>query len=482
MAEASERADLRLWLAAMRSAGEIRDVAGAGWDLEIGAISEYNYRQQGHRALLFGDIRGCSGGGRLLTGSVSAARRLGFTFRLGADVDDAGLVAALRGKPAAWEAAAAAHPPRVVVDGPVLEGGQEGAAVDLSPLPAPRWHEQDGGRYLGTGTAVVTRHPETGAVNVGAYRMMVLDERRLTLQIVPGKHGRMNYEAWWRRGERCPVAVSLGHDPLLYCLAGTELPATVSEFAYYGAVCGQPLEVVRGELTGLPFPAGSEVVLEGFIDPDHLAPEGPFGEWTGYYSYSEREVPVLAVERVWQRPDPIVLGVPPGLPPHDFSYFRTVFKSASIQDALVQTGLAEVRGVWCHEAGAGRLLVVVAIRQRYCGHARQVGHLASQLPVAAYMGRYVIVVDDDIDPSDLRQVMWAVCTRSDPAEDIDVIRRAWGSPADPLCDDPGRPYNTRAVIDACIPYDRRSTFPAVARMSAELERHVAVDWGHLWAP
>jgi UbiD family decarboxylase len=475
-----DQADLRRWLAVMEEHGEVQTVSGARPNLEIGAISEHNYRQSRHRALLFEDIPGYPDGARLLTGSISTAARLGSTFRLGEGLDDMALVEALRGKPGAWEAAAASFSPVWVTDGPVMENRQVKPDTDLTIFPAPFWHEHDGGRYLGTGGAVITQDPGTGRINAGCYRMMITDDGHLVIQIVPGKHGRQHYERWWKREGRAPVVVSLGHDPLLFALAGTEISDTVSELNYYGAVVGQPLEVIRGEVTGLPIPAASEIVVEGYIDPDHHAPEGPYGEWTGYYSGSRRESPVLQVERVYHRNDPIVLGAPPGLPPHDFSYFRTVFKSASIQDALIQAGVTGLRGVWCHEAGAGRMLVNVSLRQAYCGHARQVGHLAAQLPAAAYMNRYVIVVDDDIDPRNLQQVMWAVCTRCDPATDIDIIHKAWGSPADPMNDQSGPPYNSRGILDACIPYERRDSFPRVARMSEELERDIAQRWARLW--
>jgi UbiD family decarboxylase len=239
---------------------------------------------------------------------------------------------------------------------------------------------------------------------------------------------------------------------------------------------GERLEVFRGEVTGLPMPASAEIVLEGWLRPDRTLREGPFGEWTGYYSSSPRPVPTLDIERVYFRNDPILLGTPPGKPPNDYSYMRALLKSAMIQDALAKAGVRDVRSVWAHETGGGRLLIVVSITQRFAGHSRQAGYIAAQCDAAAYMNRYVIVVDDDVDPMNLEEVMWAVSTRCDPAEDIEIMRKSWGSRVDPLVTDSTVPYNTRALLDACRPYERLATFPPVAQASPRLVRETVAKW------
>jgi 4-hydroxy-3-polyprenylbenzoate decarboxylase len=156
---------------------------------------------------------------------------------------------------------------------------------------------------------------------------------------------------------------------------------------------------------------------------------------------------------------------------------RTVMKSAMIHDEMVATGVPGIVKAWAHEAGGGRLFVGVAIEQRYAGHARQVGHLAAQLPAAAYMNRYVVVVDADIDPADLDQLIWAVSTRTDPAEDIEIQRRTRGSKLDPMLPDGVPPHNSRAVIDACRPWERLRTFPRVAESDPAYLATVRERWG-----
>jgi 4-hydroxy-3-polyprenylbenzoate decarboxylase len=236
---------------------------------------------------------------------------------------------------------------------------------------------------------------------------------------------------------------------------------------------------VLGPDTGLPIPAGSEIAVEGWLYPDRNREEGPFGEWTGYYSGTRRPCMDLEITRLYHRDDPILLGAPPGKPPHDYSYMRTVMKSAMIEDELVATGVAGVKAAWAHESGGGRLFIAVSLEQRYAGHARQVGYLTAQCPAAAYMNRYVVVVDDDIDPANLDEVIWAMSTRSDPAQDIEVMRRTWGSKLDPLLPEGAPLFNSRAIIDACRPWERKDSFPAVAESDPAYLREIFQRWSNV---
>jgi UbiD family decarboxylase len=469
--------DLRDWLRVVDGLGELTVLTGAEWDLEIGAASEVNYRRSRPMALLFDEVVGYPVGRRVLSGSMSNARRLGVTMRLGTDLDDRALVQALRSKPNEWVREAPRYRARTVDSGPVLENVRKGDDIDLLAFPVPRWHAGDGGRYIGTGCAVITTDPGTGELNAGAYRMQVQDDgRAASVNIESGKHGAMHVRDWFAKEGRAPVVASLGHDPLLLVVAGTEVPHGVSELDYAGAVRGRPVDVVRGEVTGLPIPATAEIVVEGWLYPDRTRPEGPFGEWTGYYSGGVDPVLTLEIERLYHRDDPILLGAPPGKPPHDYSYMRSVMKSAMIHDALVATGLPGLEGVWAHESGGGRQLLAVSIRQRYAGHSRQAGHLTASLPAAAYMNKLVVVVDHDVDPRSLDEVVWATCSRTEPARDIDVLERTWGSRVDPLRERGAPAYNSRAIIDACRPFERLESFPVVAEADRALCDRVLAKW------
>src|SRR5690348_1664158 len=188
--------DLRAWLDAVRGLGELREVRGADWNLELGAISELNVKKEAPPALLFDEIAGYAKGFRVLTCSTSSPARLSSILRLGVERAHHALVQKLRGKPKAWQAEAARYDPVVAETGPVFENIQEGGKVNLSTFPAPFWHEKDGGRYIGTGCCVVTRDFDSDWVNVGTYRVMVHDRNHVGLDMVPGKHGAIQYDKY----------------------------------------------------------------------------------------------------------------------------------------------------------------------------------------------------------------------------------------------------------------------------------------------
>ncbi len=473
--------DLRVWLEEARSLGELKDVIGADWKLELGTISELNVKKANPPALLFDRIGDYPPGYRVLTCSTASPARLASILRLGAERSHHALVQKLRGKPAQWQAQAATFPPRTVDTGPVLENVLEGAAVDLFRFPSPLWHELDGGRYIGTGCMVVTRDYDSDWVNVGTYRVMIHDRNHVGLDMIPGKHGAIQYRKYMQAGKPFPVCIVIGADPLGYLVSGIEVPFGMCEYDYIGAILGEPVAVLPGALTGLPIPGAAEIVLEGWAEPGDERIEGPFGEFHGYYPGKAATAPAVRIERIYFRNDPIIVGSPPAKPPNDYSYSKAVMRSALLFDALIAAGVPDVVSVWAHEIGGARMFNVVAVKQRYAGHARQAGHILNQCGVGAYMSRYSVVVDEDIDPSNLQEVMWAVATRSDPAVDIDIIQRGMGSKNDPMSIAyPYRaPFNSKAIIDACRPFDFLNEFPAVAEASKSLQDEVRAKWKSL---
>lgn len=473
--------DLRPWIEEVRALGELVEVDGADWNLELGAISELNVKRARPPALLFDRIPGYAGGFRVMTCSTSSPARLSSILRLGHHDTHAGLVQALRGKPRQWQTQAPDYEPVDVGTGPVFENVASGADVDVEAFPAPLWHEKDGGRYIGTGCMVVTRDLDSDWVNVGTYRVMIHDRNHVGLDMIPGKHGAIQYDKHMKAGKPFPVAIVIGCDPLGYLISGIEVPFGMCELNYIGAILQRPVSVVKGQLTGLPIPSGAEIVLEGWAHPGDERIEGPFGEFHGYYPGKPATAPVVTIERVYYRDNPIIMGSPPAKPPNDYSYSKAVMRSALLIDALQAAGVPDVAGVWAHEIGGARMFNVVSIRQRYAGHARQAGHILNQCGVGAYMSRYTIVVDDDIDPSNMQEVMWAVATRSDPELDIDIIKRGMGSKNDPMsiAYPYKAPFNSKAIIDACRPYDFIDEFPEVAEASKELQQVTLAKWHHI---
>jgi UbiD family decarboxylase len=474
--------DLRAWLETVRSLGELKDVKGADAKLELGAISELNVKIDGAPALLFDEIKGYPKGFRILTCSTASPARLSSILRLPVEHKHNELVQKLRGRPKGWQSEAPKYDPVPVETGPVFENIQSGKDVDINIFPSPLWHEKDGGPYIGTGCCVVTKDFDSDWVNVGTYRVQAFDKNHVGLDMIPGKHGAIQYEKHMKAGKPFPVAIVIGCDPLGYLISGIEVPFGMCEYNYIGAILGEPVQVVQGEITGLPIPAGAEIVLEGYCHPGDLRTEGPFGEFHGYYPGKEGKAPVMTIERVYYRNDPIIVGSPPAKPPNDYSYSKAVMRSSLLFDALLAAGVPDVHSVWAHEIGGARMFNVVAIRQRYAGHARQAGHILNQCGVGAYMSRYTVVVDEDIDPSNLQEVMWAVATRTDPEVDIDIIKRGMGSKNDPMfvAYRYNAPFNSKAIIDACRPYDHLHEFPAVAEASKELQAQVREKWKDLF--
>ena len=463
--------DLRAFLAAVEDGGEVKHVAGAHWDRELGAVTEVLYREKVDKSplLLFDDVPGYGKGMRCLYGMLGSPLRL--ALGLGIDPANSGdrrtMLDTYRRRIKSHEPI----PPRIVDDGPVMENVDSNGDVDLLKFPVPIHHEHDGGRYIGTACGVVTRDPDTGRINVGTYRVQVNGPDIATSYISNGKQGRIQRDKYLKAGKPCPMAIIVGIDPATYIAARYTLSDNVAEFDWAGGLVGRPIDCIEGGLTGLPFPAHSEIVLEGEVLPDETAPEGPFGEWTGYYAGGAREEPVIRIKRVYYRNDPILTCAASQKPPHSHLFERCFIRSAGLLDSLEGAGIPDVTGVWVHQAGAGRTFVVVAIKQRYFGHANQAGLVASQVNPTGYVGRYVVVVDDDIDPTDMHDVIWAMGTRSDPKTHFTILDRNWSSRLDTMVTDE-KLYNSRVVIDACIPYERLETFPRVAQTSPELAAEV----------
>jgi len=472
--------DLREWIKKSDAAGNLRRVEGASWEADIGNITEMLHHSFPAPAVLFDKVPGCDSGYRVLTNALGSNDNIALSMGLPGGLSKAELSEAVRKLLAEGDT----EPMKYVDTGPVMENVETGNDIDLYKFPTPLWHEQDGGRYIGTASYDVTSDPDRSDwINIGTYRVMLQAKDKVGFYISPGKHGRVHRDKHFDRGEACPVAMVFGGDPLTFLMASTELPSGMSEYDFIGGLRGEPVEVIRGPVTGLPFPANAEIVIEGYARPGNELPEGPFGEWTGYYASSTRSEPVVDVEAVYYRNDPVLFGSPPNRPPDEQARFRALIRSALLREEIERAGVPGVTGVWAHEAGGTRLLLGVSIDQRYGGHSAQAGHVAAMCHVGAYTGRYVVVVDDDIDVTDLEELTWAMCTRSEPAESIDIIQHAWSTPLDPRIPperkQAGDLVNSRAIIDATRPFHWRDRFPAINLPSRETMEQTRKKWGYL---
>jgi len=456
---------LRTFIAECDRLGEIKRIDGAHWDVEIGALSEVTSELIPEPpALLFDRIADYPAGFRVLSLPVVSRVRTALALRLPTELPRMELVRRasrlLKSQPKI--------PPQEVETGPVMQNVMRGAEVDLTRFPALKSHRHDGGRYIGTGCTVSVRDMGTGYVNMGTYRLQLHEGDLLGLWQSPGQQGRQIAEQYWKEGKACPVALTFGGDPLVMMTSYTKFPWGVSELDVAGGILKTPLSVIRGPLTGLPIPAHAEIAAEGEIPPpsEEARAEGPFGEWPGYYSGGTlgtgENQPVIRIKAVYFRNDPILLNMSPQWPgaPHQ----GPRISSGNLWDQLESVGVPGIVGVYVHNS----FLTVIAIEQKYAGHARQTAMAAMGCSAIARLNRYVVIVDEDIDPSNLQEVVWAMTSRVDPIRDIQFIDDCWSSPLDPRMPPHKKakgPYTmSRAIYYAVRPWEWRESFPKVIRI------------------
>jgi UbiD family decarboxylase len=464
--------DLRKCLELAEEMGELEIIEGADPHHEMGALYTLSLRHPIPPILLFRKIKGYPEDYRVAV-NVRSSKVLNDGYGLD-------LVQAYRKH---RRKATVPIPPQIVETGPVLEHVLTGDQVDVLKFPAPKWNAGDGGSYIGTECMVITKDPDSDWVNAGTYRVQVQDAKTLSIFIEPGKHGDIIREKYWQRGEHCPIVVSVGQAPALGAAAASTSPEKVTEFALAGGRLGRPLQLVTGKVTGIPFPADSELVFEGFMPPPQEASaiEGPFGEWPGYLASTGPE-PVLQVKAIYHRDSPIMTASPPAKPTYPGTYFGTagsaLLRAAALWDDLEAAGVPGIKGVWKLPGGGSRFLNVIAIEQMHPGHAKMAGLVAAGCGSSAYLGRIIIIVDDDIDITKPAEVMWAVATRWDPKTATDIVDGMWTGYIDPMLlperRENGDMTNSRIIIYAVRPYHWKDKFPKVNSVdpvyAAEVER------------
>jgi UbiD family decarboxylase len=305
--------DLREFIELVDKLGGLRRIEGVDPCFEIGAITEVAAGRPDGPALLFDGLKGFPRGFRIFTNATTSPQRAALALGI-----DPGLrpLDALK----AWMEKRKTLQPRapvVVKDAAFLQHTVRGKDVDLAKFPAPIWHRHDGGPFIGSGSIVIMRDPDGGWINASIYRVQVHGRNKVTVQFDHGgRHGAIIAKKYWEQGKPCPLAVVNGEDPVLFVAGFEYLPAGQSEYEFAGAIKGAPIEVHPGPLTGLPVPAHAEIVFEGHLLPmsETTLPEGPFGEFTGYYASQARPAPVMDVSAVHHRSDPILLGSPPMKP------------------------------------------------------------------------------------------------------------------------------------------------------------------------
>jgi len=435
-------------MTAVDAVGELKTVSGADTRTDIGPITEITAWSAEHPMIVFEDIPGHPPKHRVAVHAYSSYKRMQLLYGFPAGMHGRQLVTWWKERLDNF----APVLPEVVHSGPVMENVQEGEDVDLLQFPAPLWHAGDAAPYLATGGASVLRDPDSGKLNVGCYRGMLYDRNTLGHHLAGGHDGQVIRDKYFERGLNCPIVVSLGNEPSFTLAAAENLRYRYGELEYGGFVRGAPYELICGPLTGLPFPAAAEVVLEGEIAHPSVEPrlvEGPWGEGLGYYAAGFAQ-PAIKVKAMYWRNEPIILG-DPTLRFNDRSRAGGFASAARRWHMLEQSGLQGIQGV-----GQIGPFLVISVKQQYAGHALRVADYA-MTGLADRPPRYLVMVDEDIDPSNRNLVMWAINTRVDPAVQVHIQRDRWCNVVNPA----GLTPEKRAledytlgtmIIDACKPY------------------------------
>ena len=368
-------------------------------------------------------------------------------------------------------------PPVQVATGPCKERIERDDEVDLGRIPAPVWSvEHDPGPYI-TAAFVTTCDPDTGIQNVGTYRVQVKGPNRAGLMISPTQDGRRHIEKNEQRGRSTPVAMVLGADPTVALVSVSALPYGVDELAVAGGLRGEPLEVVRCETVDLLVPASAEIVLEGELLAGERELEGPFGEYTGYFGPAGDNY-VFHVNCVTSRQRPIYQAFVSQMPPSESSCIRRIGREQPMLRHLRDSLGLPVVDVHLKESGGSAAFVVISVRKE------QRSVMVQEVAMAAWSygrgwGKYLVVVDDDIDVRDTFAVEWAMSFRVQPEHDIYVYRDLQAVNLDPSTAPFSAPKNAperlragKVLIDAT----RKHEYPPAALPPKDHMERVAARW------
>lgn len=297
----------------------------------------------------------------------------------------------------------------------VMEGDQ----VDLGKIPVQHCWPGDVAPLITWGL-VITKGPHKKRQNLGIYRQQVLGRNRLIMRWLSHRGGALDFREWQQEhpGEPFPVSVALGADPATILGAVTPVPDTLSEYAFAGLLRGSRTELAQCLGNDLQVPASAEFVLEGFIYPDDMAPEGPFGDHTGYYNEVD-SFPVFTVERITHRVDPIYHSTYTGRPPDEPAILGVALNEVFVP--ILQKQFPEIVDFYLPPEGCSYRMAVVSMKKQYPGHAKRVMMGVWSFLRQFMYTKFVIVVDDDINTRDWTDVIWAMTTRMDPARDTMMV-------------------------------------------------------------
>ncbi len=461
--------DLREFIDRLEKEGELQRIkTEVDWNLELGAIMRKVYELNGP-ACLFEKVKGSQI--PMVSGAMFGHKKYGLA--VGAPPSIRAMLQKV------LHAITNPIPPVTVNSGPCKENIDIEDKVDLIKFPIPKWHQLDGGRYMGTLGAVITKDPETGVRNIGIYRQMMLDKDKLGT--MGTQHAGIHLQKYMAMKKPMPIATAIGVPPEVLAAAAVKTAFGEDEMGIAGAIAGKPIPMVKCETIDLEVPATAEIVLEGEIPPDMSLwkEEGPFGEFTGYVSSAKPSIkPTIYLSAISYRNEPICQGTSPGVPPNEDTTLREVGHTVGTWHKLLRTGVPGIKEVYEPEMSCSAFMTIVSMdRQYYMGNAREV---IDAVFATHFDSKWVVVVDDDIDIYDRRQVEWALATRVQPHRDIIITdNRHAGVSLDPSNPPEMRRYplaqSSRIGIDATLKY-KGFEFPPVVRSSEEQKRLVESRW------
>jgi UbiD family decarboxylase len=462
--------DLRIFLRALSEQGwlaEVKVEVDPEW--EIGAVCRENFNRIGP-ALVFSRVKGFKT--PLVVGVLGTPEMYGLA--LGCEPKIAAFVER-------WSRALN-FPIKVLevkeADAPCKEVKLDKIDLYRDPFPVPRWHPLDAGPELGTFYGCITKDPETGWINIGTYRLQILEKDKVGCLAPPYKHIIFHWHKWKEIGKPMPIAIAIGLDPYLNMVSVAAVPVQVNEYDIAGGLKGDPIKVVKAETSDLLVPANAEIILEGEMPTDEFySEEGPFGEFTGYMGERRYNSHFIRINTITHRHSPYFQGTYEGRPPNESMMSRGIGQSCALYEFLKKSGCPGVKDVCATVGGSGALHAVVSIKKFYPGHARVVMALVWAFPQHI---KHVVVVDDDIDVWNPIMVEWAIATRVQASRDIVIIPNAHGSVLDPSQVTSKRGLTDWFGIDATIPeeeYKRDgSKFPPFADPPQEIMDKIKQSW------
>ena len=294
-----------------------------------------------------------------------------------------------------------------------------GEEVDLGAYPIQHCWPEDAAPLI-TWPLVITKGPNKDRQNLGIYRLQVIGKNKVIMRWLAHRGGALDFKEWQAKypDKPFPVAVALGADPATILAAVTPVPDSLSEYAFAGLLRGSKTEVAKCLSNNLQVPANAEIVLEGFIYPGETAPEGPYGDHTGYYNEVD-EFPVFTIERLTQRQAPIYHSTYTGRPPDEPAVLGVALNEVFVP--ILQKQFPEIIDFYLPPEGCSYRMAVISIKKQYAGHAKRV-MLGTWSYLRQFMyTKFVIVVDDDVDVRNWQDVIWAITTRMDPARDLTIL-------------------------------------------------------------